>query len=101
LPEIKGRFRSARSRNASAKKLRLDQWRQILNPIYEELRSQGKPDLTAIIVYKSGELRGYPPFFSDGAEPQSRPFNPNNKRQLERWTNEVNRVFSTWQKKND
>ena len=39
-------------------KFRHDQWRQVLDPIYEELRAGDKPDLTAIVVYGSGDLRG-------------------------------------------
>ena len=76
-------------------KFRRDQWRQVLDPIYEELRTGGKPDLTAIVVYGSGDLRGYPAYFSDGGKARSRPFNPNNPAQLERWTKEVERVFSS------
>lgn len=77
-------------------KFRQDQWRQVLDPIYEEQRARGEPDLTAIIVYASGELKGYPAYFSDGGDARSRRFNPNNSHQFERWTKEVDRVFSTF-----
>jgi hypothetical protein len=78
-------------------KFRRDQWQQILDPIYEELRSAGEPDLTAIVVYKGGEKNGYPAYFSDGGEARSRQFNPNNKKQLERWAEEVRCVFTKYQ----
>jgi hypothetical protein len=35
-------------------KIHQHQWRTILDPIYEECVAQGKPDLTAIVVYGSG-----------------------------------------------
>jgi hypothetical protein len=76
---------------------RRDQWQQILDPIYEELRSSGEPDLTAIVVYKGGEKDGYPAYFSDGGKARSRPFNPNNKKQLARWVGELKRVFAKYQ----
>jgi hypothetical protein len=72
------------------------QWNKMLDPIYEELRHQGEPDLTAIVVYKSGPQQGYPPYFSDGGEARSKPFNPNNLRQLGRWQAEVGLVFAHW-----
>jgi hypothetical protein len=75
---------------------RVGAWNKILDPIYEELRAEGKPDLTSIIIYKSGTQRGYPPWVSDGGEARSKRFDPNNLKQVERWQNEVTRVFSTW-----
>jgi hypothetical protein len=69
-------------------------WNKVLDPIYEDCRAQGHPDLTAIIIYKE---TGYPPFFSDGGEARSKRFNPNNLRQVGRWQEEVARVFS-WSK---
>ncbi len=77
-------------------KFRRDQWHQVLDPIYEELRAAREPDLTAIIVYGSGEKKGYPAFFSDGSKARSRHFNPNNLAQLSRWTEEVKRVFAKY-----
>jgi hypothetical protein len=74
-------------------------WNKILDPIYEELRTQQKPDLTSIIIYKSGEQKGYPPWFSDGGEARSKRFNPNNLKQVERWQKEVAQVFSAWKGK--
>jgi hypothetical protein len=71
-------------------------WNKVLDPIYEELRARGKPDLTSIVIYKTGNLRGYPPFFSDGGDARSRRFDPNNLKQVERWQNEVARVFDEW-----
>jgi hypothetical protein len=71
-------------------------WHKVLDPIYEELRTLGKPDLTTIIIYKTGTLEGYPPFFSDGGEARSKRFNPNNLKQVERWQSEVARVFEEW-----
>jgi hypothetical protein len=72
------------------------QWHLLLDPIYEEVKiRQGKPDLTCIVVFKSGDKQGYPPYFSDGGPVRSRPFNPNNLAQLTRWTKEVARVFLT------
>ena len=76
-------------------KFRRDQWRQVIDPIYETLKAQGQPDLTSIVVYGSGDTRGYPAYFSDGGEARSRPFNPNNLSQLKKWTKEVERVFSS------
>jgi hypothetical protein len=70
-------------------------WSKILDPIYEEVRALGKPDLT----YKSGNQQGYPPFFSDGGEARSKRFNPNNLKQVERWQKKVARVFETWNAK--
>jgi hypothetical protein len=64
--------------------------------IYEELRALGKPDLTSIVIYKTGNQQGYPPFFSDGGEARSKRFNPNNLKQVERWQKEVARVFEEW-----
>jgi hypothetical protein len=64
--------------------------------LYEELRGAGEPDLTAIIVYGSGEKKGYPAYFSDGSEARSRHFNPNNLAQLGRWTKELKRVFAKY-----
>jgi hypothetical protein len=74
-------------------------WSTILDPIYEELKALGKPDLTSIVIYKSGNLQGYPLFFSDGGEARSKRFNPNNLKQVERWQKEVARVFETWNAK--
>jgi hypothetical protein len=71
-------------------------WSKVLDPIYEELRALGKPDLTSIVIYKTGNLQGYPPFFSDGGEARSKRFNPNNLKQVERWQKEVARVFEEW-----
>jgi len=79
-------------------KFRQDQWHQVLDPIYEELRSVGEPDLTAIIVYGNGEKKGYPAYFSDGSKARSRHFNPDNLAQLSRWTQEVKRVFTKYSK---
>jgi hypothetical protein len=70
-------------------------WNKVLDPIYEDCRTRGHPDLTAIVIYRE---TGYPPFFSDGGEARSRHFNPNNLRQVERWQKEVSRVFE-WCKK--
>jgi hypothetical protein len=78
------------------RELSRSQWHLLFDPIYEEVkRRQGRPDLTCIVVYETGDRRGYPPFFSDGGPARSRPFNPNNLRQLARWTREVEQVFST------
>jgi|SRR5215467_10096618 len=78
------------------RKLYSSQWHLVLDPIYEEVKlRQGKPDLTCIVVFKEGDKREYPPYFSDGGPVRSRPFNPNNTNQLTRWTKEVERVFST------
>jgi hypothetical protein len=74
-------------------------WNKVLDPIYEELRVLGKPDLTSIVIYKTGNLQGYPPFFSDGGEARSKRFNPNNLKQVERWQKEVARVFEEWASK--
>jgi hypothetical protein len=71
-------------------------WNKVFDPIYEELRALGKPDLTSIVIYKTGNLQGYPPFFSDGGEARSKRFNPNNLKQVERWQKEVTRVFEEW-----
>jgi hypothetical protein len=72
------------------------QWHLLLDPIYEEVKlKQRKPDLTCIVVFKTGDKQGYPPYFSDGGPVRSRPFNPSNLDQLTRWTKEVERVFST------
>ncbi len=71
-------------------------WHKVLDPIYEELRTLGKPDLTSIVIYKTGNQQGYPPFFSDGSEARSKRFNPNNLKQVERWQKEVARVFEEW-----
>lgn len=79
-------------------KIRRDRWHQVLDPIYEELRVAAEPDLTAIIVYGSGEKKGYSAFFSDGGKARSRHFNPNNSAQLRRWTQEVKRVFAKYSK---
>ena len=73
--------------------VKIGAWNKVLDPIYEDCRTQGHPDLTAIIIYKE---TGYPPFFSDGGEARSKRFNPNNLRQVGRWQEEVARVFSTW-----
>jgi hypothetical protein len=67
-------------------------WNKV-DPIYEDCRTQGHPDLTAIIIYKE---TGYPPFYSDGGEAQSKRFNPNDLRQVGRWQDEVARVFLIW-----
>jgi hypothetical protein len=56
----------------------------------------GKPDLTSIVIYKTGNLQGYPAFFSDGGEARSKRFNPNNLKQVERWQKEVAGVFEEW-----
>jgi len=69
--------------------LKIGAWNKVLDPIYEDCRTQGHPDLTAIIIYKE-------PFFSDGGEARSKRFNPNNLRPVGRWQEEVTRVFSTW-----
>jgi hypothetical protein len=71
-------------------------WNKVLDPIYEETRALGEPDLTSIVIYKTGDLKGYLPFFSDGGEARSKRFNPNNLKQVECWINEVARVFATW-----
>ena len=62
--------------------------------LYEDCVALGHPDLTAIVIYKA---TGYPPFFNEG-EARSKHFNPNNLKQVERWQNEVARVFE-WCKK--
>jgi hypothetical protein len=62
------------------------------------LRALGKPDLTSIVIYKTGNQQGYPPFFSDGGEARSKRFNPTLK-QVERWQKEVARVFEEWASK--
>jgi hypothetical protein len=74
-------------------------WNKVLDPIYEELRALGKADLTSIVIYKTRNQQGYPPFFSDGGEARSKRFNPNNLKQVERWQKEVARVFEEWSKK--
>jgi hypothetical protein len=74
-------------------------WNKVLDPIYEELRALGKPDLTSIVIYKTGNQQGYPPFFSDGGEARSKRFNPNDLKQVDRWQKEVARVFEEWSKK--
>ena len=51
--------------------------------------------MTAIVIYKE---TGYPPFFGDGGEAQSKRFNPNSLRQVDRWQQEVSRVFE-WGKR--
>jgi hypothetical protein len=60
-----------------------------------DLRSLGRPDLASIVIYKTGNQKGYPPFFSGGGEARSKRFNP----QVECWQNEVARVFEEWRKK--
>jgi hypothetical protein len=70
-------------------------WNKVLDPIYDDCMAQERPDLTAIVIYKE---TGYPPFFSDGGDARSKRFNPNNLRQVERWQQEVSRVFE-WCKK--
>jgi hypothetical protein len=70
-------------------------WNKVLDPIYDECMAQGHPDLTAIVIYKE---TGYSPFFSDGGDARSKRFNPSNLRQVERWQQEVSRVFE-WCKK--
>jgi hypothetical protein len=77
---------------------KVGRWDKVLDPIYEELRALGKPDLTAIVIYKTGEKAGYPPWFSDGGPARSKRFNPNDLAQVDRWQREVARVFSTWRK---
>jgi hypothetical protein len=72
----------------------IHRWDKVLDPIYEDLRAHDKPDLTAIVVYKDGERKGYPPWFSDGGEARSKRFNPNNLRQVGRWQKEVARLFN-------
>ena len=72
------------------------QWHLLLDPIYDEVKlKQRKPDLTCIVVFKTGDRQGFPPYFSDGDPVRSVPFNPNNLNQLARWTKEVELVFST------
>jgi hypothetical protein len=75
---------------------RIGAWSKVLDPISEESRALGKPDLTSIVIYRSGNLKGYPPFFSDGGEARSKRFNPNNLRQVDCWQKEVARVFEAW-----
>jgi hypothetical protein len=58
--------------------VKIGAWNKVLDPIYEDCRTQGHPDLTVIIIYKE---TGYPPFFSDGGEARSKRFNPNDLRQ--------------------
>jgi hypothetical protein len=49
------------------------QWHLLLDPIYEEVKiRQRKPDLTCIVVFKTGDKQGYPPYFSDGGPVRSR-----------------------------
>jgi hypothetical protein len=71
-------------------------WNKVLDPIYDDCMAQGRPDLTAIVIYKE---TGYPPFFSDGGEARSKRFNPNSLRQVDRWQQEVSRVFEWCKKK--
>jgi hypothetical protein len=68
--------------------VKIGAWNKVLDPIYEDCRTQGHPDLTH-------NLQGnrIPPFFSDGGEARSKRFNPNNLRQVGRWQEEVARVF--------
>jgi hypothetical protein len=33
-------------------------WSKVLDPIYEELRALGQPDLTSIVIYKKREPAG-------------------------------------------
>jgi hypothetical protein len=75
---------------------RIGAWSKVLDPIYEESRALGKPDLTSIVIYRSGNLKGYPPFFSDGGEARSKRSDPNKLKQVERWQKEVARVFEAW-----
>jgi hypothetical protein len=42
-------------------------WNKVLDRIYEELRALGKPDLTSIVIYKTGNQQGYPPFSATAA----------------------------------
>jgi hypothetical protein len=51
-------------------------WNKVLDRIYEELRALGKPDLTSIVIYKTVNQQGYPPFLSDGGEARSKRFQP-------------------------
>ena len=80
-------------------KFRQDQWRQVFDPIYEELRATGQPDVTAIVVYKGGEKANYPAYFSAGNKARSRRFNPNNPAHLTGWTREVEHVFAKYRKR--
>ena len=84
--------------NSIGMKIRQDQWRLILDPLHEEMKRTGRPDLPAIIVYKEGEKKGYPPYFSDGGSARSRQFNPNNPDQLKKWLEAVRRVFAYYRK---
>jgi hypothetical protein len=70
-------------------------WKKVLDPIHEDCKAQGSPDLTAIIIYTA---TGYPPFLNEGGAARSKRFDPNNLRQVERWQKEVSRVFE-WCKK--
>ena len=70
-------------------------WKKVLDPIRADCMTSGLPDLTAIVIYKE---TGYPPFFSDGGEAQSKRFNPKSLRQVDRWQQEVSRVFECGKK---
>jgi hypothetical protein len=64
------------------RKIRQTQWRQILDPIYEDCVAQGKPDLTAIVVYGDGLMANFPPYFNESQEARSKRSYPNNLRQV-------------------
>jgi hypothetical protein len=68
---------------------------EVLDPFHADCIAHGLPDLTTIVIYKE---TGYPPFFGNGGEAQSKRFNPNSLSQVDRWQQEVSRVFE-WGKK--
>jgi hypothetical protein len=72
-------------------------WKAILDPISQDCRSQGEPDLTCIVVYAA---TGYPPFLNDGiGDKRAQPFNPNNLKQIEQWQAAVTKLFDWWKTK--
>ena len=66
-------------------------WQDILDPIYKKSWDRDHFDLSLIVISKE---TGRPPYFSQGKEARSVPFNP--KKHDKEWVKQLQLIFSTW-----
>ena len=64
-----------------------------LNEIYNQEMSQGRPDLTVVVVYVDTEMGRYN---SKGGPPQSVQVDPDNPKHVRAYKAELSRVYKQW-----
>jgi hypothetical protein len=73
------------------RKLDILEFRELLDPIYEEVKlQQGRPDITLTVITDDG----YPPYISLGGPVRSVRFDRNNPKHVTGWIAELRQVWA-------